>query len=93
MHTKLSHHFNIIAEQPQWVVWKYEPNPSGGKPKKKPFTSLDYPASTADPETWSTAFDLNGCIHQYDGIGLMLTDGLLGIDLDGCRDPETGAIE
>ena len=32
----------------------------------------------------------------FDGIGFVLDaarDGIVGVDLDGCRDPETGRIE
>src|SRR5206468_7814503 len=29
---------------------------------------------------------------KADGVGIVLGDGLVGVDLDHCRDPETGAI-
>jgi len=53
-------------------------------------------ASSTDLLTWSP-FD---CVYgaykagRYDGIGFVLCSGdpLTGIDLDGCRDPESGEI-
>jgi putative DNA primase/helicase len=63
------------------------------------------PASSTNPRTWSgidvalDAYDRAG----LDGIGIVLhrsaddlhagTPGLVGIDLDDCRDPQTGAIQ
>ena len=49
-----------------------------------------------DPKTWAT-FEKALSTYQLghlDGIGLALTDknGIVGFDLDDCRDPETGEI-
>jgi len=30
---------------------------------------------------------------KFDGIGFVLGDGFVGVDLDGCRNPETGALD
>ena len=82
-----------------WVVWGFEER--DGKLTKPPFQSK-YPlksASSTDRETWNT-FDET--IRSYkacenggiSGIGFVVTGSpFTGIDLDHCRDPETGEVE
>ena len=54
------------------------------------------PADHSDPKTWGP-FDLAYRLYQHDGlagIGFVLTgDGIVGVDLDGCRNPDTGELE
>ena len=77
-----------LKARPQWVVRK-------GKIPINPLTGQS--AKAGDPSTWSTfqkAVDTytssNGA---YDGIGFEFNNnGLVGIDLDTVRDPETGEI-
>ena len=82
---------------PQWVTWRYVwRKRKWDKPPRHARTGRL--ASSTDAKTWS-AFDevLRAYDHQQnlDGIGFVLTEdnGLSGIDLDHCRNPETGAIE
>jgi primase-polymerase (primpol)-like protein len=87
-----------LHEYPHWINWQYEER-TGNKPAKPPFNPVDgrY-ASTDDPETWSdysTAKARLDCPNsEYDGFGVMLCDThrLVGVDLDDCRDPETGEV-
>ena len=79
---------------PRWVVWRHEER--NGKSTKVPFSALTGKrAASDDPQTWSAfetateVFDRGG----WAGIGFMLGDGFVGIDLDHCRNPETGEIE
>lgn len=76
------------------VVWKKELR--DGLWTKVPYQA-ERPhvlASVDNPATWAT-FD-----HAYnavfdakaDGVGIVLGNGLVGIDLDQCRNPETGEI-
>ena len=83
----------------KWVLWRGEVR-DDDTPTKVPY-SIRYPdrrASVTDPWTWGRfddAVDAQSCGElQIDGIGYVLTasDGLVGIDLDKCRDPETGII-
>jgi len=81
----------------QWVVWKYETR--DGKRTKVPYNPHDgRNASSTDPETWSTFADAL-LYHRdndwTDGVGLVVTsaDDFVGIDLDHCRDDQTGKIE
>ncbi|MFC6787135.1 hypothetical protein ACFQFH_15005 [Halobaculum halobium] len=54
-------------------------------------------ASTADPETWSTFEEALSTATRPDvsGIGFVFTsdDPYVGVDLDDCRDPESGAFD
>lgn len=82
--------------RPQWVNWRYALN-EAGKWTKHPYNPrTGRKASSTELMTWS-AFDhvleaYKG--GEYDGIGFVLCSGdpLTGIDLDGCRDLETGEI-
>ena len=89
----------------QWVCWQLRKTESpNGKPPKKPFTKIPIcpvtgkNASTVDPKTWTEfgtactyyeAFADDGDVH---GLGYILRDDLIGVDLDGCRDADTGQI-
>ncbi|HMM85339.1 MAG TPA: DUF3987 domain-containing protein [Azohydromonas sp.] len=50
-------------------------------------------AKTNDPATWSTFEAAAAVAPEHDGIGLVLAEDLVGIDLDHVLDPETGVIE
>ncbi len=89
-----------LKELPQWVCWRYVYQPV--RNAKKPWAKVPinphtgHEAKSNDSKTWST---FEHVMHQYqqggvDGIGLVLTahDPYAGIDLDGCRLPETGEI-
>jgi putative DNA primase/helicase len=80
----------------RWVAWRWlERN---GKPTKVPYDPrTGAQAASDDPATWSP-FDVALRYLERarcDGIGFVFTarDPYAGIDLDKCRDPETGAIE
>lgn len=83
---------------PQWVMWKLEERE--GKPTKIPYNA-QYPTRKAEsdrPETWSTfnqaVFTLeNEPGLKLSGIGLVFAPPFIGVDLDHCRNPETGEID
>ena len=84
-----------IRGKRRFVIWNREER--NGRSTKVPYRA-DAPgekASATDPATWCTfdvalaAFEDGKC----DGIGFVLGDGVVGIDLDKCRDPDTGKIE
>ncbi len=91
---------NIPAELkslPQWVVWMYEPpSKPASKWRKIPYTPYAKRASTSDPKTWRDYSSALSCYQAggYDGIGFVFKagGGLVGMDVDNCRDPETGVI-
>lgn len=82
-----------------WVIWRWTfkqlPRPYWTKP---PFRPCDgRPASHSRPADWATLDQAVAAIgqHDADGIGLVLTKdiGITAIDLDHCRDRETGVVE
>ncbi|HEX2343273.1 MAG TPA: hypothetical protein VHI98_22575, partial [Vicinamibacterales bacterium] len=92
---------NIPAEliaRDRWLVWKLEAR--DGKLTKIPYcaTKPHAPASSTDPATWATFSSALATVEdgKCDGVGFVLGDGfaggISGVDLDDCRDPETGTI-
>lgn len=80
----------------QWLVWRSEER--DGKPTKIPYSPLTgQRASITTPETWAGYEEAVKAAreHGYGGVGFVFTpdDDLCGVDLDKCRDPETGEIE
>jgi primase-polymerase (primpol)-like protein len=87
-----------LTERPQWVCWRYEAR--GGKKSKVPYTPGTLRrASSTDLMTWRTFSEALAAYERaeppYDGVGFVFSsaDPFAGIDLDGCRDPESGVIE
>ncbi|UTF54846.1 hypothetical protein [Natronosalvus rutilus] len=82
-----------LRERDQWLCWRSEDR--DGKPTKVPINPRTGSfASSTDDTTWSD-FDSAFAYSQSgtaDGIGFVFTasDPFVGIDLDDCRDPETG---
>jgi hypothetical protein len=90
-----------------WVVWAYEwkdgrwcklpfqPVFASDRYLEKTGWAL-YAAKSNDPSTWSDYETVAGFHLQHpdltDGIGIMLQEGLLGTDLDKCRDKATGEV-
>src|SRR6516165_7760098 len=90
-----------------WVVWRYvwkderwcklpfQPILASDRYRAKTGWKL-YAAKSNDPSTWSD-YERVAAFHQQhpdftDGIGIMLQEGLLGTDLDKCRDKVTGEV-
>ncbi len=80
---------------PRWVGWKWlEADGRWTKPPIDPKTGRY--AKPNDPATWGT-FE-QACRAYRNGAGLagiglaFAGDGLVGVDLDGCRDPQTGGL-
>jgi putative DNA primase/helicase len=89
---------DALTERPQWVCWRLETR--GGKPTKVPYTpGTERRASSTDLMTWRT-FERALAAYEaqeppYDGIGFVFSsaDPFVGIDLDKCRNPESGEVE
>lgn len=84
-----------LRQLDKWVCWKTEKR--NGKPTKvlkNPVTGKN--AMSNEPKTWgSFNAALNGQQKfGFDGIGFVFggDDGIIGIDIDDCRDPETGRL-
>ena len=74
-----------LKQLKRWVVWRYEWD--GRKWKKPPYSARSgRAASVTNADTWSTyhaaraAYDSGG----WDGVGIVLGEGLAAADLDEC---------
>jgi putative DNA primase/helicase len=76
-----------------WVCWGIVLR--NGKPTKMPMQPSGAPASSTDSKTWSSFERVCNTNGQFAGIGFVFTKeaGFAGIDLDKCRNPETGETE
>jgi putative DNA primase/helicase len=84
-----------LLERAQWLLWRLETRASG--PTKVPYNAANgYAASTTNVKHW-TSFDV-ACKRfakgGFDGIGFVFSadDPYTGVDLDACRNPETGEL-
>src|SRR5215475_1402871 len=85
-----------LMARPQWVAWRLESR--DGRSTKAPYNPVSGGlASTGDPSTWGTYEQARSFAAEQgiDGVGYVFSaeDPYTGIDLDKCRDPETGAVE
>jgi putative DNA primase/helicase len=85
-----------LRQRHQWVVWKLEER--DGKPTKVPYIAGGGgKASSTDSLTWRSFEKAVRALEtgRYDGLGFVFSSGdpFAGVDLDDCRDPETGALE
>jgi primase-polymerase (primpol)-like protein len=85
-----------LKDRRQWICWTVEDR--DGKPTKAPVQpgGAGY-ADVTDPETWTTFEAALDYLHEsasVAGLGYVFTaDGpYAGVDLDDCRDPETGDL-
>ena len=84
-----------FKDHDSWVVWKYESR--GGLWTKPPYRA-DQPHQKADstkPDTWCPYRTALASYEEgkAEGIGFIPVKGLVGIDLDHCRNPQTGEID
>lgn len=78
----------------QWVTWRLEHRDDKAT-KVLINAGTGYNASSTDPSTWTTLDVAAGayrCSRGYHGVGFVLAPPFAGVDLDHCRDTETGAI-
>ena len=79
-----------------WVLWRYEwriDTKGAGKWTKPPRQATGRAAKSNDRTTWSTFEAACAAAPKADGIGLVLVDDLVGVDLDHVLDRETGEVE
>lgn len=89
-----------LRDREQWVAWRLKFDTDRDEWTKVPVdTTTGRLASSTDPATWTTFGDAVGYHERAntntDGVGFVFAadDLTLGIDLDDCRDPETGDLE
>ena len=85
-----------LTALPNWVCYRMEERAGQSKPTKVPYSpSSGEKAKANDVATWT---DYETCVAavergEYDGIGFEFGSGYIGIDLDHCRDVETGEVQ
>jgi len=85
-----------MRQRPQWLVWKLEERDD--KLTKVPYIAGGVgKASSTDSLTWRSFEEAVQALEtgRYTGIGFVFSSGdpFAGVDLDNCRDPETGELE
>lgn len=85
-----------LCERDQWVGWRVEVR--DGKETKVPVNpETGGFGSATDSVTWADVETAFGAVAdgRADGVGFVFTDDgpLVGVDLDDCRDPETGDVD
>lgn len=84
-----------LRHRSQWVCWGSR-NRDGKRTKVPLNPATGGFASTANPETWGSFESAlrHATKPTVDGIGFVFTDTdpYVGIDLDDCRNPETGSL-
>ena len=91
---------DTLREREQWVCWRYEWQNDRDEWTKVPVNvEKGWRASSTDPDTW-TSFGAAVAYHERadtdtDGLGFMFDENgtVAGIDLDDCRDPDSGDLE
>src|SRR5205814_6875167 len=74
----------------QWVVWQSETR--NGKPTKVPYDPITGSrAKSNDRSNWTSYWAAVRAAKNYSGIGFMFSPPYIGVDLDKCRNSETGA--
>jgi P4 family phage/plasmid primase-like protien len=90
------HRFFAALPQGQFIVWKFEDDPNGGKPRKVPCNRYGKRVNAHDPQNWLTFEQLSQILvmpsHIRPGFVLSENDQFFCLDLDDVRDPETGAL-
>ncbi|MCB2217445.1 MAG: hypothetical protein KQH59_15360 [Desulfobulbaceae bacterium] len=88
----------VLRDRKAWLVYKLVQKPDKPKPDKVPYSPVTGKmASTTIASDWSPFEQAEKALSNgggYDGMGIVFFgDGLAGVDIDDCRDPETGEID
>jgi hypothetical protein len=80
----------------RFVGWREAPNPDPTKPPRKvPIRPRDGRwGSSTDPDGWGTLAEARAAVPRYrlSGVGVVLGDGLAGVDFDTCLEHGTGTL-
>ncbi len=82
-----------LKSERRFLLWKFEDR-GCRKPTKIPKQVSGQNARVNDRETWCSYDEAVQAYENgdFDGIGFVLGWGIVGVDLDNCRDPETGEL-
>ena len=85
-----------MRRERRFCVWRFERRGTGGKRIKVPYNAVNGTrASSTDSKTWTSFQQVRQTFEcgDYEGIGFFLGGGFVGVDLDDCRNPESGKID
>jgi len=83
---------DVLMTRRAWCCWRLEER--DGKPSKVPYNPrTGRRAKSNDASTWVDYATALAAAPRYEGLGIFFSDGLCGVDLDKCRDPESGLVE
>jgi putative DNA primase/helicase len=87
-----------MREGANWVGWVEQPRNGTDQITKPPINpQTGHFAKPNDPTTWGTLAEAQTAVEQFSltGIGYALTRGagIVAVDLDDCRNPETGDLD
>jgi hypothetical protein len=77
-----------LKTQRRWVLWKLETVHE--KLTKIPYQPNGRKAMANNSATWHTYAECAALASQYSGIGIVLGDGVWGVDIDACCDSAFG---
>ncbi len=77
-----------LKHQRRWVLWKLET--VHGKQTKVPYQPSGRKAMANKPGTWHTHAECAAVASQFSGVGVVLGNGVWGVDIDQCCDAVTG---
>ncbi|HVP54937.1 MAG TPA: AAA family ATPase [Candidatus Eisenbacteria bacterium] len=77
-----------LKRERRWVLWRLET--VNGKQTKVPYQPNGRKAAANNPATWKTYAECESVASQFSGIGLVLGDGVWGVDIDACCDSAFG---
>jgi len=77
---------------PRWVVWRYESR-DGNATKILFDPRAKCRADSTDPSTWGSFAEAIEARKAFAGVGCVIADPYCAIDLDKCRDAQTGITE
>jgi putative DNA primase/helicase len=92
-----------LAERRQWLLWKYEAKEGAAKPAKMPYyvsggKRTGNQGGERDRERLTSLSEVRHAFERGHGkwtgigFGFLPGDGLIGIDIDGAIDPDTGEV-
>lgn len=82
-----------------WVLWSAKWKAGASKPDKVPCDPSGKPINMLDRQGWMTFAEVvkaYGDGTKFSGIGLVMQafdTPMVGVDVDGCRDPDTGDLD
>lgn len=79
-----------LRDQNRWVIWRHENR--NGQLTKVPYQPSGQRASSSDPKTWVSWEEAAKALNdKLGGLGFVLGDGWVGIDIDQCLTSEVPA--